>query len=143
MYKPRRRRIYLAARFGRQSEMRDVRDKLTYIGYEVLGSWLDEEPYLDGKLSRGQAHQIAELCFYEINKASVLVCFIDNDPKSIRGGHQAEFGYALAKGKILVSVGDVPRNVLHELWRVKQFLSTEEFLQAARLSGSFSKQALS
>ena len=137
MYKPRRRKIYLAARFSRQSEICEIRDKLTYIGYEVFGSWLDEDPSTEGQLTRGACHDLAEKCKFEIDKASVFACFIDDDPRSVRAGHQVEFGYAWSKGKVLVSVGSANRNVFHNLWRVKQFLTTEEFLQAARLSGNF------
>jgi hypothetical protein len=44
-------RIYLAARFGAQQEMRGVRDVLTALGHEITSSWIDcdtDEVGVDG-----------------------------------------------------------------------------------------------
>ena len=131
-YNPRRRKVCLFARFGRQGEIRLVRDKLHAIGYEVLSSWLDEDPLTEGQLDRATASRLARVVFDEIQRASVVVCFFDNKAGSARGGCQVEFGYALAKGKVVISVGSAERNIFHEDWRVRQFATTEAFLTAAR-----------
>jgi len=131
-YSPRRRKVYLAARFSRQSEVRKIRDQLHALGYEVLAAWLDEDLRTESKLDREAANRIARGIYDEIMRASVFVCFIDNHVGSIRGGHQVEFGFALAKGKVVISVGHVERNIFHQDWRVRQFGTTEDFLEAAR-----------
>lgn len=131
-YNPRRRKIYLAARFGRQAELRGVRDKLHAIGYEVISSWLDEDPTTEGKLDRAEAARIARVICDEILRVSVVVCFIDGKDGSSRGGHQVEFGYAFAKGKVVISVGTVERNIFHHDFRVRQFSTVEDFLAAAQ-----------
>lgn len=132
----RRRRIYLAARFGRQAEMRDIRAQLESFGYEVLSSWLDEAKPLEAYDRAGRA-QLARNCYDEILRVSVFVCFIDKNDKASRGGHQTEFGYAYARGKVTVSVGSVERNIFHEELRVRQFSTVADFLAAARLWTNF------
>ncbi len=137
----RKRRIYLAAAFKHQLKMRSLREALAELGYEVLGSWLDEDPWLDGKLTRGSANQLVDKCVYEILKASIFLCYIDSTDSG-RGGHQTEFGYAWAKGKILISVGSAERNIFHEMWKVKQYLTVEDFLEHANSWKNFLPQAL-
>jgi len=132
MYKPRRKRIYLAAAFRRQTELRAIRERLIESGFDVLASWLDEDPKTDGKLTRVESNRAIDLSVFEIIRASIFVCFID--PKdSGRGGHQVEFGYAWAKGKVLISVGSAERNVFHEMYKVRQYATVEDFLQNAQL----------
>jgi nucleoside 2-deoxyribosyltransferase len=132
MHQRRKRRIYLAAAFRHQQLMRDLRERLTQLGYEVLGAWLDEDSSTEGKLSRTDSNHVADRCIYEVIKASIFLCYID--PKdSSRGGHHVEFGYAWGKGKVLVSVGSAERNVFHEIWKVHQFTTIGEFLQSAVL----------
>lgn len=128
MYKPRRKRIYLAAAFRRQSELRKVREHLTEFGFDVLASWLDEDSKTEGRLSQAEANRAVDLCVFEMIRASIFVCFID--PKdSNRGGHQVELGYAWAKGKVLISVGSAERNIFHKMYKVRQYATVEEFLQ--------------
>ncbi len=136
-YHPRRRKIALLARFGRQAELRLVRDELHRIGYEVLSSWLDEDRTTEGRLDRAGYNQLAHVGMDEMIRASVVACFIDAKDNHSRGGHQAEFGYALAKGKVCISVGSVERNLMHHEFRVRQFSTTQEFLRAAELWTNF------
>lgn len=134
----RRKRIYLAASFRRQEEMKRVREVLSEYNYEVFGSWLDEDPTLDGRLTLDQKRKVGDKCIYEILRASIVAVFIDDSKTDNgRGGYQVEFGYALAKGKVLVSVGSAERNVFHEQYRVLKYRSIEDFLQAARTWKNF------
>jgi len=138
VYNRRRRKLYLAACFHRREEMRKIREALWRIGYDVLSSWLDEvaDP---GDLTRGEKAAIAEKCRFEIERVSVVVCFIHPLTKDCIAscGHQVEFGFALAKGKQLISVGSATRNIFHEDWRVRQFATIEAFLAAAELWKNF------
>lgn len=133
----RKRKVYLAARFGRQAEMREVREKLHELGYEVVSSWLDEDPTTEHTLDRTTCTQLVRQICDEILQVSVVVCFIDAKAAAGRGGHQVEFGYAYAKGKVVISVGTVERNIFHEDLRVRQFSTVEDFLAAAQSWTSF------
>lgn len=105
-------KVYLAARFGRQQELRGYRDQLEMLGIGCTSRWLHIER--DGgecdpeQLSLAAAQNLADIA-----AADAVVCFTDLEPGSGRGGHHVEFGYALGMAH-LVLVG--PRvNVFHHL----------------------------
>jgi hypothetical protein len=51
-----------------------------------------------------------------------------NVPPIPRAGRHVEFGYALAREKRMIVVGDVKENIFHYLPQVKHFATFEEAL---------------
>jgi hypothetical protein len=112
-------RIYLAAAYERNDEMRGVRDVLVALGYEVTSRWIDQN--LSGQTEAAGAEELAAApAAYvkfahkdmdDLHAADTVISFTGAPG---RGGHHIEFGLAIAYGKRLVIVG--PReNVFHSL----------------------------
>ena len=115
-------KIYLAARYSRNDEMRGVRDVLqTLFGHEVTSRWIDQhggnllESFVAGQLNddpEGCA-KYAQIDIDDLKAADVVVSFTSKDGGG-KGGRHVEYGLALGLGKRLVIVG--PReNVFHTL----------------------------
>jgi nucleoside 2-deoxyribosyltransferase len=120
-------RIYLAARFSRNDEMRGVRDVLTAIGYEITSRWIDlhggeqKESAAAAVLNSDPASvaHFGEHDIEDLRAADVVVSFTSPDNVG-KGGRHIEFGYGLALGKRMVVVG--PReNIFHTLPQVEHY----------------------
>jgi hypothetical protein len=94
-------RFYLAAAFGKRFLLQGYRADLCRLGHTVTSRWLDirEEGVGDG-----YARACAKDDLEDIRLADTLIVFDDN-PRSTRGGHAFESGYAYALGKQLIIVG--------------------------------------
>lgn len=117
-------RIYLAARYSRNPEMREVRDRLEAAGHEVTSRWIDqhggelEESFTPEKLAvdPGFCARYARKDIDDLMAADVVVSFTGKGGGG-KGGRHVEFGVAYALGKACVLVG--PReNVFHCLVEV-------------------------
>lgn len=112
-------RIYLAAAYGRQLEMRGVRTQLRQMGHLVTSRWLDQDTEMTFSPAAilhapPAAQSMARRDMADIEQAHMVINFTDGQPA--RGGRHVEFGYALALGKRLSIVG--PReHVFHTLGR--------------------------
>jgi nucleoside 2-deoxyribosyltransferase len=94
--------LYLAARCGRQEELREYAEKLKSIGVNVTARWL----YLEGELSQEEAED-AEMDIEDIDNSDILVLFTDPMGSSNQGGGRYfELGYAYAMGKECIYVGE-------------------------------------
>ena len=120
-------RIYLAAAYERNDEMRGVRDVLVALGYEVTSRWIDQE--VSGQTEAAGASELAvDPAAYvkfahkdmdDLHAADTVISFTGGGHVG-RGGHHIEFGLALAYGKRLVIVG--PReHVFHTLPEVEWY----------------------
>jgi len=118
-------KIYLAARYGRASEMRDCRGALEALGHRIVSTWID------GKEDSQDLPECAYAALGEITDAEAMVCFLDGT-NDWRGGNHTEFGMALAQGLKLFSVGnsDDELNVFHHLAGVIRYASFEQLLAA-------------
>jgi nucleoside 2-deoxyribosyltransferase len=129
-------RIYLAARFDRYPEMRDVRRVLHAWGHEVTARWIDlhgggqtvaeTTPTLDADPYR--TRRLAQEDVEDIEAADLVIVFTSPVPTTT-GGHHVELGLALGLGKRLAVCG--PRtNVFHTLPQVVHFATWGELEQA-------------
>jgi len=121
-------RVYIAALFSRRAEMEERANLLTRCGFDVVARWVYGGE--DG-LTR---EQIALLDIEDVDKADIVVSFTHpHGTVTPGGGRHVEFGYALAKGKKVVLIGD-RENIFHhhpavevhstlELW-VQNFMET-------------------
>src|SRR5690242_17661572 len=96
-------KIYLAARFDRQEEMRYVRRKLEKYGFTVTSRWLDERPGADPSMC-------ACIDVADIKDADLLIRFSDSlngatvPSRYATGGRMFESGLAWALGKPILVV---------------------------------------
>jgi hypothetical protein len=121
-------RVYLAARFDRGGEMRDVAATLERAGHDVTSRWIDGR--VDATDLVSAVEDIEDLL-----RATCLVSFTERPtdvvPWAARGGRHVEFGVALGMGKRLCVVG--PReNIFHHLPRVEVFRTVAELLDGLR-----------
>ena len=111
-------RVYLAAAYERQEEMRGVRDILAAYGHEVTSTWIDRTEEPPGGL--GATHllddpkagtEFARIDLMDLDAAEVVVSFTG---MGTRGGRQVDYGFALGRSKYLIGVG--PReHIFHTL----------------------------
>lgn len=103
-------RVYLAAAFGRQAELRGYRADLEAAGHTVTSRWLDENPTQESTHAtwRDRACDDVE----DIQSSGLMISFTEGVPA--RGGRHVEFGIALQRDLPLVLVGPV-EHVFHTL----------------------------
>ncbi len=130
-------KIYLAARYSRNGEMRGVRDVLHGLGHEVTSRWIDCHTDVVGDFSASFTEAVLnerpEDCaplgrhdLDDIDRADVVISFTGSGGK---GGRHVEFGYAVALGKRVIVIG--PReNVFHTLPQVEHYVSWSRFVMA-------------
>jgi hypothetical protein len=119
-------KIYLAGRFGRQTELRVVRLELSTMGFPVTSRWLDQQnpgDWPDGtpfEVLNNDPASVAPFAVRDMEdllEADTVISFTDG-AFGARGGRHVEFGLALALGKRMLIVG--PReNLFHTLGRVE------------------------
>lgn len=117
-------KIYIASLFSRREEMEGYAGIIKGAGHEIVARWVygGEEG-----LSR---EQIALLDLEDVDKADVVVSFTHpRGTATMGGGRHVEFGYALAKGKAVVLIGE-RENVFHDHPKVLQFTSLSEWLNS-------------
>lgn len=127
-------KIYLAARFSRQLELRGYADQLRANGHIVTSRWLgqhDESTYEE--LTPEGCRKCGEHDVFDVAQADCLISFTEplHVPNTSRGGRHVEFGIALALGKQLHLVGP-KENVFHHLLNIQIH---ETFLDCLRAIG--------
>lgn len=123
-------RVYIAAPYLVRDELRAHADELELIGMKVTSRWLDEQIKI-GRDTIGAATgvddgSVTTHCWHDqadIDEADVLVMFTGDAVIDLladgtayetlhSGGRHVETGYALAKGKTVIVIGE-PENVFH------------------------------
>ncbi len=128
-------KIYLAASFGRQKEMREVRDKLHTLGHKVVSRWIDVETVetsnaADGGLGASSAAVYAFHDLEDIRKSDCVISFT-GQAGGERGGRHVEFGIGLGLGLYPIVVG--PReHFFHFITTVIHFKTTESMLESLK-----------
>jgi hypothetical protein len=129
-------KIYLAARYSRNEEMRKYAERLNQLGHTVTSRWINGSHEIsDAK----EAHDSnARFAFEDMNDlidSEYCVSFTDQPRSSYgRGGRHVELGIALGIGKRCAIIG--PReNVFHYLPTIEWFSDFDSFV--AKLMGWF------
>jgi hypothetical protein len=123
-------RIYLAARYRRQGELRRRAEELSALGHEVTARWIHGFHRAAGGLDDPLWPKIAQEDVDDVAAADAVVCFLESNGGG-GGGRHAEFGMALALGKRTIVVGQ-PENLFHTLPSVKAYATWPEALEALR-----------
>lgn len=139
-------KVYLAASFSRQAEMKQLSLKLIEMGLEVTSRWLEEK---EAKRPEDRTKHNRENAIQDVNDvraADIVVRFTDEDvqwgdsyfvrDKLIRahfatGGRMFECGLAWAEGKPIIVIGghqnifDCLPNIIHlpDAEELKRYLS--------------------
>lgn len=129
-------KIYLAARYSRKQEMMRLAETLRENAIEVTSSWLDEPFAPDTLLNEVSPRLNMEYALTDlrdIDRADTVL-FFSEDPLvgTPRGGRHVEFGYAVAKGKRVVVIGQ-PENVFHYLPAIIMYQSVQQFLDSEEI----------
>jgi hypothetical protein len=129
-------KIYLAATYSRNAEMRGIRDQLEALGHEVTSRWIDQhggnvpESIVAEKLNASpvECYPYAEADVTDLKVADTVILFTSADGGG-QGGRHVEFGLAIGLGKRLIIVG--PReNVFHTLPQVEWYPDPASLLAA-------------
>jgi hypothetical protein len=115
-------KLYLAGRWQQRDYINTLASELRNRGHIVTARWLDIEH------KRYTKPECAQIDLDDIDAAHVLVSFTEApDVGYNTGGRHVEFGYSIAKGKILILVGPI-ENIFHELPGVIRLDSFAELL---------------
>ena len=139
-------KVYVAARFTAQQEMRGVRDVLTVLGYEVTSSWIDlsvsevgpvglTPDVMNADPGRCAPHAAADMA--DLLRADTVMVFTSVGP-STTGGRHVELGIALAAGKRVILVGPV-ENIFQTLPQIERYPDWPRLVMAftpAHLTGA-------
>jgi nucleoside 2-deoxyribosyltransferase len=110
-------KLYLAALYSRRAEMEVCANFLKNKGFEITSSWVYGAEENEGRTRE----QNAIMDLGDVDKADIVVSFTHAQGTLTKGGgRHVEFGYAYAKGKKLVIIGD-RENVFHYLPNVEVF----------------------
>jgi hypothetical protein len=110
-------KIYLAARYSRCYEMREVAKFLSDAGHAVVSRWINGGHEIS-KEGSTQAHFLERRIFALDDYADLISCdccvSFTEEPKTTltRGGRHVEFGIALALNKVCIVIGPA-ENVFH------------------------------
>jgi hypothetical protein len=122
-------RVYLAARFARQTELRGVAEELEESGASVVSRWLTSPSALAPVelVAGGRAAEMALMDLEDLRRATICVAFTEeaSSESTGRGGRHTEVGLALAMGLRVVLVG--PReHVFHCLPSIEHYATWQE-----------------
>lgn len=128
-------KVYLAASFSRQAEMRLIAARLVEVGVEITSRWLFESQGMKhGNARRKFMMRCALTDLEDVRVADILVRFTD-DLTSITvpshlatGARHFETGFAYALGKPIIIVGG-QQNVFDFLSNVTHVKNEDELIQ--------------
>jgi nucleoside 2-deoxyribosyltransferase len=107
-------RVYIAADSFLQADVKELRDELVNCGVEVTSRWIDAKLEAFYPTSELVLEKAACDNFSDIDRAVFLVAYNPmTRHKSGTGGRHVEMGYALAKTKTVLYVGEKLENVFH------------------------------
>lgn len=124
-------KVYLAARYSRNADMREVAAHLRARGEEVTSRWINGSHEL-GEHPTDEARERLALEDLEDLQAADVVLAFSEEPRTMsnsRGGRHVEFGLAIGLGKPVFVVGP-KENVFHYLPAVRHFRNTVEAAHA-------------
>lgn len=121
-------KVYLAAQFARQAEMRHCREDLLSIGWHVVSSWLDEEAD-----DRVDPVVYGENDLWDLHNAEAIIFFtgppyLGGIDEVARGGRHFELGWAYHAGKVIIIIGE-PENIFHYFPDMQHFKTWEGFMR--------------
>ena len=103
-------KIYTAASFVEQKRIRAMKETLIQLGHTVVSTWLEEAQRPDGISESQFEHKMA---IKDLQEVAACDCFIlDCASPSKTAGKMVEFGFAVAKHKLIYVVGTPPAHAI-------------------------------
>lgn len=99
-------KIYTAATFTEQKRIREHKEQLIQLGHTITASWLEEQIKPLGMTQLQFDRKMASKDLQEIAAADCMILDLLNPSKTM--GKMVEYGFALAKHKLIYVVGEVP-----------------------------------
>jgi hypothetical protein len=126
-------KIYLASRYSRRVQMRDLAEELRRMGHEVATRWLDTEwanrPDQSSAAPPEYREKYALIDLEDVRAADWVINFTEAPGDGSRGGRHVEFGLAVAWGKRVIVVGH-RENLFHHLPCVEFYEDPTDLLGA-------------
>lgn len=118
-------KIYLASRYSRAPELREIRRQLEMMGHEVTSRWLNGgheiKPGGSDQAADEERERFAIEDWADMEGADCVISFTEEPRQTnTRGGRHVEFGGAVALGKRCIVIG-WQENVFHHLPQVEFF----------------------
>jgi nucleoside 2-deoxyribosyltransferase len=127
-------KVYMAGRVSKRPILQQWQDDLTERGLEIVSRWsMRNSNHVAPGMKSEKAPTSERIRFAvedleDIDKCDVVISLMEEPRNDSRGGRHVEFGYALARGKQLVIIGE-KETVFHELPQVKHYPNFDEYLQ--------------
>jgi nucleoside 2-deoxyribosyltransferase len=131
-------KIYLAAKYSRNPEMRIFRDHIEGVcGHLVTSRWIEGKHDISEDADKdSQRTRFAEEDLQDLRHSDLVLWF--SEPEKIegrnRGGRHVEFGIALAYGIPIIVIGR-KENVFHWLPQVRHLKSLGDALNLIQNAG--------
>ncbi len=117
-------KIYTGASFVEQKRIRACKEALIQLGHTVVSTWLEEASRPDGISEVQFEHKMA---IKDLQEVAACDCFIlDVEKPTKTAGKMVEFGFAVAKHKLIYVVGTPPAHAIFLSLADKAFASWEE-----------------
>lgn len=140
-------RVYLAAAFDRQQEMKEKAKFFTSNKCDISSTWLTEEVFSASSISEYTAREYSTRDLQEVASSDLLVLFTENlypslwkrlvtfvkslfgiNPRVLTGGRFVEFGIAAALHKQILVIGP-SENIFMQLPHVLRFNTWKEYTE--------------
>lgn len=118
--------IYLAARFSKRNILQEWQPALEALGHTIVSRWSMrgsdhiKAPGLSERAADSERLRFATEDIEDIEACDCVISLMEEPRSNGRGGRHVEFGYALAKGKRLIIVGE-RETVFHHLPQVEHY----------------------
>jgi hypothetical protein len=127
--------IYLAGRYSRRDQLRNVADELRRLGHVINSRWLETDwvsrPNKSSAAPPEYREKYALIDMEDVRAANCVISFTEAPGDGSRGGRHVEFGLAVGLEKRLIVVGH-RENLFHHLPGVEFFTTQEELLSHFR-----------
>jgi len=105
-------KIYIASFYDTRDRLRPIIGLLERIGHTVTSRWISQQENEADNITDQDWRIYGERDLEDIRNADILIC--DTLDETPRGGREVELGYAMALGKLAITVGP-KRNIFHRL----------------------------
>lgn len=107
-------KVYLASPYQMQPEMKQIRNDLADMGYIVTARWIDVQATDHNHISEEERARWAQEDLADIDAADYFIVFnVEAWHGRGTGGRHVELGYAIARNKIIIYVGQTKENLFH------------------------------
>lgn len=122
-------KIYLAAMYQWMDRMKIEREKYRAAGFEITSDWIESDAVNQAR----SRHENATLDLDGVKRADVFVLYtLPIGTMFSSGGRMTELGYAIAKGKRIILVGE-RENVFCHLENILTFNTTVDAIWHLRM----------